>query len=42
MVIKAPKVKNKERILLVAGERLLTTYKRSSLKFSMDFSDYTG
>ena len=41
MIIKMPKVKDKERILKVVRERQLVTYRGVPIKLSADFSKET-
>ena len=41
IIIKIPKVKDKERILKAAREKQLFTYKRAPIKLSADFSKET-
>ena len=41
IIIKMPKVKDKERILKAAREKQLVTYKGASIKLSADFSTET-
>ena len=41
IIIKMPKVKDKERILKAAREKLIITYKGVSLRLSADFSKET-
>ena len=41
IIIKMPKVKNKERILKAAREKQLVTYKGAPIRLSADFSKET-
>ena len=41
IIIKTPKVKNKERILKAAREKQIVTYKGAPLRLSVDFSKET-
>ena len=42
IIIKMPKIKDKERILKAAREKQLVTYKRVPMKLSADFSKETA
>ena len=41
IIIKLPKIKDKERILKAAGEKEIVTYKGVSIRLSVDFSKET-
>ena len=41
IIIKMPKVKDKERILKAAREKKLVTYRRTPIRLSADFSKET-
>ena len=42
IIIKIPKVKDKERILKAAKEKQVVTYKGVPIRPSMDFSNFAG